>query len=74
MLGHSLGGYVGGHFLKQFPDKVENLYLISPGGMNSTTEEHIQNVNQMVQSFPFYRRIIAQSQIDSIFVKKVENI
>ena len=38
-LGHSLGGFLIGHYLNRFPENVQRVFFLSPGGMNQSTNQ-----------------------------------
>ena len=72
IVGHSLGGYIGGHFLNKYPDKVDKLFLVSPGGMNKFAEEHQKDTLEKVEKMNWFSRCIIKHHLNKIFEKKVK--
>ena len=73
ILGHSLGAYTGCHFTSKYPDLVEDLFLVSPGGMNAVLQEHEGKVKDMIKDMPLLRRLFVSKIVNDIFQKKVEH-
>lgn len=42
LAGHSLGGYICGHYALSHPDKVEKLIMMSAAGVTKQTKEDIE--------------------------------
>jgi pimeloyl-ACP methyl ester carboxylesterase len=70
IVGHSLGGYIMAHFLRKHPDMINQVFLLSPGGVNrenpaveKRVKARFDNANCLMKSF-------ANSMINKIFKEK----
>ena len=70
--GHSLGGYIGGHYMDSFPEDVDQLYLLSPGGMNFYKEEYQEDIQKKMQNMRWIKRFLVKYHLEKIFEKKVK--
>lgn len=62
LLGHSLGGFIAGHYFDRFPEKIGKIYFLSPAGFHkslknqkSVTEKKMKKLNLF---FAFYLKMI----------------
>lgn len=55
LVGHSLGGYIGGHYALNYPDRVDKLILLSSAGVTRLTEEDIK---KQIDDSPFHYKLL----------------
>ena len=71
-MGHSLGGYIAGHFLKIYPKLVTSLILLSPAGVNYPPENSKEYLENVIENQNFILKILAKNMTHKIFVEKVK--
>ena len=70
VMGHSMGGFIMGHFASRYPEHVRQLFLLSPGGVNRTNPEYSQMIDGQAKKANCFVRKLIQSVGDKIFVDK----
>ena len=69
LLGHSLGGMMSAHLLKTIPDRVQRLYLLSPGGMNPAINSEA-NLKALVKKVNCFKRMLIMWIVNKMFKDK----
>jgi pimeloyl-ACP methyl ester carboxylesterase len=76
--GHSLGGFIGGHYLNRYPEEVKDLYLISPGGMNLFRPEYKKELEKKIEArgkkSSWWKTFFFRFAVDRVFEKKVNSL
>ena len=70
ILGHSLGGYVMGHFANRFPQKIQHIFLLSPGGVNLENLEYKKRIENRYKKSNWFMKKFADSIKNKIFKEK----
>ena len=70
LLGHSLGGYIAGHYFNKYSEKIIKLFLSSPAGFNPSHDENLKEHNDRINNFNFFKRIIVKKALHDIYEKK----
>jgi len=70
IIGHSLGGYMAGHFFEQYHEQVEKLILLSPAGMNIPYTDQQERFNRFADERGFFASYFIKSTWKKIFKKK----
>ena len=70
ILGHSMGSWVLTHFLKLYPDKVQKVFLLSPGGMHHENEQFTNRITEFKKTRPWYMKMVANSVLSKTFKNK----
>jgi pimeloyl-ACP methyl ester carboxylesterase len=70
LVGHSLGGYIAGHYFKLYHDQIEKLFLLSPAGMNIPFEDQKSKFMQFHEHRGKFAKWLIRSFAEKIFEKK----
>ena len=70
LFGHSLGGYISGHFFERYSEKIIKLFLSSPAGFNSTNEENLKEHHKKINNFNFVKKFFVKKTLKNIYEKK----
>jgi pimeloyl-ACP methyl ester carboxylesterase len=70
-MGHSLGGYIAGQFLKMFPKVVTSIFLLSPAGVNYPPKNSKKRLEEVAENQHFFMKYIFKDTIKTIFEEKV---
>jgi hypothetical protein len=57
--------------LNNYPEKVDKLYLISPGGMNEFKGDHKEDIMKKVQKMNWFKRLLVKYHLKKTFEHKV---
>lgn len=68
--GHSMGAFVLTHFASRFPEMINEVYLLSPGGVNFENPEFEEKKKNLVKGINCMKRGVMQSMANSIFKDK----
>ena len=69
-MGHSLGAYIMGQFADRHPERVRQLFLLSPAGVNQTNLEYSRRVKERTKRANCFVRKMVKSVADKVFVQK----
>ena len=71
VVGHSLGGYIAGHFLRLYPGVVNKLVLLSPAGVNYPPKDSKKRLEDVIDNQNFIFKLFAKDIADRVFIEKV---
>ena len=71
MFGHSLGGYIAGHFTSKYPYIVDRLFLSSPGGLNLPPKGHLEKIKNILDNQNFIVKLFVNDIVSKTFEDKV---
>jgi cardiolipin-specific phospholipase len=68
--GHSMGAYILSHFAGLYPKMIDNIFLLSPGGVNYENFDFEMKMKRFMKTKNCLVKCIAKSVSNSIFVDK----
>lgn len=71
MVGHSLGGYIAGHFLDMYPGTTNKLFLLSPAGVNYPPKDSKIRLENAIENQNLIFKLFATDIKNRIFIEKV---
>ena len=70
MIGHSIGGLIGGHYFNKYHKKVIKLLLLSPAGVNDYVEGDREELEKHLKHFGFFKKKLYNFTSRKIFKDK----
>lgn len=70
IMGHSMGGFIMGHFLNRFPEMVQQVFLLSPGGVNRENPDYQKRIQDRLENSNWALKCFSESMIKKIFDEK----
>jgi predicted alpha/beta superfamily hydrolase len=70
IMGHSLGGFIMAHFANKHPEMVQEIFLLSPGGVNRENKNYEKRIENRFENANWFMKKAANSMLNKIFVEK----
>ena len=70
IIGHSLGGFLAGHYFSKFPEKINKIYFLSPAGFHKNYPNQEMITKSKWKNYNIFFNFYLKKVADTIFKKK----